>query len=102
MALAVVNLPVKTPLTLGVRHMKKMLAAAAILSLSLTGAAWAQSSSDSSDSPGGSDSDSQQEGNASSNESPSDNSAGDEPQCPPGQKSVDPAALKSDPKCVAE
>ncbi|MFN3509557.1 MAG: hypothetical protein ACK4ZU_18975 [Allorhizobium sp.] len=84
--------------------MKKMLAAAAILSLSLSGAAWAQSSSDS---PGGSDSGNQEQTDTGSDntgvtEQPSDNSAGDEPQCPPGQRSVDPSATSADPKCVAE
>ena len=85
--------------------MKKILAAAAIVSLSLTGASWAQSS-DSSNSPGSSDSASQQgetQGTTDGgNENASDNSAGDEPQCPPGQKSADSSATKADPNCVAE
>lgn len=85
--------------------MMKMLAAAAIVSMSLTGATWAQSSSDSSSNSGGSD-DSSQQGDASdtsgTNENPQDTSAGDEPQCPPGQKSADASATKADPKCVAE
>lgn len=84
--------------------MKKMLAAAAIVSLSLTGASWAQSSG-SSNSPGSSDSGSQQgetEGTTDGDENASDNSAGDEPQCPPGQKSADSSATKADPNCVAE
>lgn len=84
--------------------MKKMLAAAAVLSLSLSGVAWAQSSSDS---PGGDDSGNQEQSepgseNTGAIEHPGDNSAGDEPQCPPGQKSVDPSATSADPKCVAE
>ncbi|PYB71252.1 hypothetical protein DMY87_17970 [Rhizobium wuzhouense] len=83
----------------------KILAAAAILSVSLTGVSLAQSSSDGSANSGTSDSGSQQgdtsgaTGNASI---PADTSAGDEPQCPPGQKSADSAATNADKKCVAE
>lgn len=82
--------------------MKKMLAAAALLSLSLTGPVWAQSSSEDSNSPGTSESGTEQTDATNSTENSGDNSAGDEPQCPPGQKSVDPSATKADPKCVAE
>jgi len=93
--------------------MMKMLAAAAIVSMSLTGASWAQSSSDSSNSPGATGSGSQQDdatggtdgsatGATTDTGTPTDNSAGDEPQCPPGQKSADASATKADPKCVAE
>jgi len=92
--------------------MMKMLAAAAIVSMSLTGASWAQSSSDSSNSPGDSSGSQQGDGTGGTNGSatgattdtgsPTDNSAGDEPQCPPGQKSADASATKADPKCVAE
>lgn len=82
--------------------MKKMLAAAAIVSLSLSGAVLAQSSSDGSNSQGSTESGTEQNGGTPSAAAPGDNSAGDEPQCPPGQKSADPAATKADPKCVAE
>lgn len=91
--------------------MMKMLAAAAMLSLSLTGVSLAQSSSDGS---GGSTGGSQQsdtandsngtteDGATTGSDNPGDTSAGDEPQCPPGQKSADSSATKADPKCVAE
>lgn len=89
--------------------MMKMLTAAAILSLSLTGASWAQSS-DGSGAANSSDSGSQQNDPGDANTSGADSGAGqasettsgDLPRCPPGQKSVDPTATKGDPTCIAE
>lgn len=97
--------------------MMKILTAAALVSLSLTGVSLAQDSGGSNfggtggsvtDGTGQSGSDGSDGANQgdlggnTTNGSSTGNNSGDQPQCPPGQKSADSTATAADPKCVAE